>query len=39
VREDPEERHNVASRHPELVRNLHRHVVETLGGRLPFYMS
>jgi arylsulfatase A-like enzyme len=37
LRHDPEERNNVASEHPELVRSLHRHVVETLGGRLPFY--
>jgi arylsulfatase A-like enzyme len=37
LRADPSERRNVAAAHPRLVREMHRHVVETLGGRLPFY--
>jgi arylsulfatase A-like enzyme len=37
LRQDPGERSNVAARHAQLVRELHGRVVETLGGRLPFY--
>jgi arylsulfatase A-like enzyme len=34
---DPRERHNVAKRHPALVRRLVREVRVRAGGRLPFY--
>jgi arylsulfatase A-like enzyme len=36
-RRDPAELHDVARRHPELVRELHAKVVEEAGGRLPYY--
>jgi arylsulfatase A-like enzyme len=36
-RRDAAELHNVARRHPEVVRKLHAMVVEEAGGRLPYY--
>ena len=36
-RRDRAELHNVAKRHPDIVRELHEKVVEEAGGRLPFY--
>ncbi len=37
ARRDPDELDDVAADHPELVRDLYREVVRTVGGRLPFY--
>ena len=37
LRADPRERHNVAQRHPALVRQLTREVRVRAGGRLPYY--
>ena len=37
VKCDPEELRNVAAEHPKLVRDLHREVVRSCGGRLPFH--
>jgi arylsulfatase A-like enzyme len=34
---DPGEYRNVAGHHPRLARRLHRRVVESAGGRLPYY--
>jgi arylsulfatase A-like enzyme len=36
-RSDAGETRNVADRHPDVVRELHRKVVERAGGRLPYY--
>jgi arylsulfatase A-like enzyme len=36
-RKDAAEIHDVAGRHPEIVRELHAKVVKEAGGRLPFY--
>ena len=36
-RRDRAEPHNVAERHPDVVRELHARVVEEAGGRLPYY--
>jgi arylsulfatase A-like enzyme len=38
-RKDPAEQHDLARRHPQLVRELHAKVLEQAGGRLPFYPS
>jgi arylsulfatase A-like enzyme len=37
VRSDPDEAEDVAAKHPDVVRRLHRTVVERAGGRLPYY--
>jgi arylsulfatase A-like enzyme len=37
LRRDPGEYHNVASRHPHLVRELYATVRARAGGRLPYY--
>jgi arylsulfatase A-like enzyme len=34
---DPEERHNIARRHPELIDDLYRAIVRRAGGRPPIY--
>jgi hypothetical protein len=36
-RKDAAELHDVARRHPAVVRELHAKVVERAGGRLPYY--
>ena len=37
LRRDPGQFHNVAARHPDIVRALYGKVVARAGGRLPWY--